>query len=404
MKTLSLPAIGILLLAGTALTMAKPKTTFPVQINPELLDKEPYRFNGVVVSGNARGSGFCAWKRRTFFSAAHVVFTAPNWGTPPIWNPAANSLTLDPENEVQSRGYYRFSKYSEIVALKGDAGGFGEDVIIGFAFKDLIKGSPATLNLEGANALRSKTRKMITGYPAKNFYTDTPIEGYFMHQTGPTTVPFSRYSYASGSVITSLITTGPGNSGGPIWSKSHGSDWTASGILVGGLPSETVVYAFSKDTKALMRAVLPVVQARPAYPDPVHGVSASSLFFPYSHSHEIPDGVQKWSSFIIGVRGFGKQSQLTSLKFSMKIETPHRGDLQVLLVAPGGYSALLHNEEGGGKDDLIFKDKDLTNNFVGIEADGKWVLRVQDRLKGDRATLKSFRLEIAAQEVTTATP
>ena len=402
MKNLKIPALGTLFFAGTFVAQAAPKTLFPKRINPTVISDEPYRFNGVVLTPLGRGSGFCAWNQRTFFSAAHVVYEETGWGEPPLWVPTVNDAEANEDKGIQCRGYYRFNRYAEIVDEQGASAAFGKDVILGFAFKNLIPGAPATINLNGATDLRSNASKLITGYPAEIFYTNTDTEGYYMHETGPTNTPFTYSS--NGSLGALKITTGPGNSGGPIWTKAKGKDWSAAGVLVGGLPSETVVYAFSKDITALTRSVEPVIKKKQEAPTPMQGVSASTLYFPYNQSQTIPDGAEKWSSYVVGVRGFGDGYVIKTVKLDLTIETKHRGDLQIYVAAPGGYTAVLQNEQGAGKNNFILTDHDLTESFAGVEANGKWAIRVRDRLKGDIATLKSYRLEVTAEEGTGTTP
>jgi hypothetical protein len=393
-QNLKLPAIGALFFSVTLLATAGPKTQSPVKIDPDTIGTAPYRYNGVIHTENARGSGFCAWNSRTFFSAAHVVFGDEGWGAPPYWLPTVNADDVSVDDAILSRGYFRLNRYAEIVEEQGESAAFGKDVILGFAFKDLIPGKPAKVNFNGTAALRENSPKLITGYPAMNAYTDTPTDGYHLYETGPFK---NRFQYSSnGSLHTTRITTGPGNSGGPIWTLGKNKKWQASGILVGGLPSETVVYSFNKDLTALTRAVAPIVKKRAGTPFPVHGVSASTLFFPYTRSQKLPDGSDRWSSFVAGVRGFGEGAKLTSVKLNLNIKTKHRGDLQVYIIAPGGYNVMIHNEKGAGKDDLIFRNLDLTSEFAAIDPTGKWAVRVRDRLKGDVCTFKSFRLEIAA--------
>ncbi len=397
MKNLKFRTLGALILAGSPVAMAKPKTTFPVKVDPVLVSEAPFRFNGVVLTDEARGSGFCAWNQQAYFSAAHVVYSESGWGAPPLWVPTVNEKEVNPDTAIQTRGYYRFNRYAEIVDEQGASAAFGKDVILGFAFKNLIPGSPAKLNLNGANDLRTDISKFITGYPAVEAYTDEETDGYFMHQTGPFNIPFSNSS--NGSVATTLVTTGPGNSGGPVWTRNKkGTGWSAAGVLVGGLPSESEVYAMSKDITALTRSVQPVIKRNPELPFPVRGVSASSLFFPYTQSQQIPDAAEKWSSYIVGVRGFGEGTVVKKVKLDLTIRTAHRGDLQIYVIAPGGFTALIQNEDGAGKDDFIVEDLDLSGNFVGIDPIGKWAVRVRDRLKGDIATLDSYRLEIEAVE------
>jgi subtilisin-like proprotein convertase family protein len=404
MKFSTLPAIGMVLLIAPLATAAEPKTATPVPINPGRIGEEPFRFNGIVHNAESRGSGFCAWNKRTFFSAAHVVFGETEWLTPPTWYPAANSDTLDKNTAIQSRGYYRWANYAELAVEPSNAPGFSRDVILGFAFEKLIKGPgrAATLNLNGIKDLREKRKTLITGYPADNPYLDEKIAGYFMYQTGPVITPYR--SYAGRALTTTLVTTGHGNSGGPIWTKNSNKTWSAAGVLVGGLPSESVVYAFSKDINALTRAVAPVV--KPDIEEPIRDsqVSSSSTFFPYNRVKEIPDGRHEWTSFRINVNGFPEGSTVKAAKLSLDIQTRHRGDLQVMLEGPGGASALVHNEQGAGKNNLVFKDRDYSKDFADIVPNGTWTLHVQDRLVGDIATLQSILLEISVDGEDIAAP
>ncbi len=403
MKIYAFPIVGTLFLTGIMGATAKSKTAFPVKVDADQLRDSPYRFNGAITTSAARGSGFCAWNRRTFFSAAHVVFAENAWEEPPVWNWLANSATLDEKSAVQSRGYFRWTEYAELATNdEYHEEAFGKDVILGFAFKDLMPGSPAKLNLNGSNDLRQKKQTLITGYPAEIPYNDKPVNGFLLHETGPTVTPYK--SYSGRALTTTLVSTGPGNSGGPIWMKSSKhKGWDAAGVLVGGLPSESVVYAFSNDINSLLRAVTPVIQPV-IEPQKYSGtVSASSRFFPYYRWQKIPDGVHKWTTFKIPVNGFEDDSTLEKVIISLDIRTAHRGDLQVVLEGPGGLQAVLHNEQGASKNNLILKNIDVSASFTDIDPNDTWYLRVQDRLKGDTATLKSIVLEIsaAAPEITT---
>ena len=311
--------------------------------------------------------------------------------------PTVNADAVDQEDGIQTRGYYRWTDYAELVATEGStSAAFGKDVVLGFAFKELIPGKPAHMNLQGGRDLPKGVQTMITGYPAKDPYNDKPIAGYFLHRTEPAVTPFR--SFADRALYTTLITTGPGNSGGPIWTKNAKHGWTAAGVLVGGRPSETIVYSFSNEINSLIRAVEPVIARKPTGAIGVNGVGATSMFFPYTRHHVIPDGSQRWSNFKVGIKAFEMDSVVTTVKLSVNFETKHRGDLTVILAGPGGYETIVHNEEGAGKDDLVINNKDFSAAFTGIDPNGTWILRVQDRLKGDIATLKSFRLEIAAEE------
>ena len=403
MKFSNLSLATVLLLAGNLQVTAKPKTTTPEIIAASLLSEEPFRYNGVVLAESSRGSGFCAWSNKTFFSAAHVLYNEGLWGAPPIWYPKANAAELVEKTAIPSRGYYRWTEYATLAAANtAEQEEFGRDVILAFALEKVIKGKPATLNLNGAEDLREKTRTLITGYPARNMYRDEPIEGHFLHKTGPLITTYEKF--ARNALTTTLVTTGPGNSGGPIWTRNTKSKWVAAGVLVGGLPSESVVYAFSDDTNSLLRAVTPVIQRKIGAPVKDGKIGSTSTFFPYNQSTKIPDGRHQWTSFRIPVNTFPLGSKVKSAKLSLNIRTAHRGDLQVMLSAPIGLPTdvmrglLVHNEGGADANNLVLKNEDYSETFAGADANGQWILRVQDRLVGDIATLKSIVLEIAVDD------
>lgn len=402
MKISTLPLLGSLLLAGNLTVAAKPKTASPVKVPKYLTGEAPYRYNGVVLTDVARGSGFCAWDQKTFFSAAHVVFDEGSWGAPPFWVRKQNAEELDVDRAILSRGYYRWIEYGEIAANPGSDTAFRKDVILGYAFQNLISTKPAKINLDGGQDLRKKTKSLITGYPAENAYLEEDIEGYFLHKTGPAVTPYQKYS--GKALISTLVTTGPGNSGGPVWTLDKKKNWIASGVLVGGLPSESVIYGFSSDINSLTRAVTPVIKKKKGRPTAADGVTASSFFFPHNEEIRLPDGATKWTSIRFGVSKFETGALATKVKLSLDIRTAHRGDLQVLLEGPGGYQAVIHNEGGAGKDNLIANDIDFTEDFADIEANGFWYLRVRDRLKGDVSVLKSAVLEISTDGGDTPTP
>jgi hypothetical protein len=384
-----------MLFAGSAFSDTVPKTLIPEKIDPLLIDSEPYRFNGVVLTDEFRGSGFCAWNKRTFFTAAHMVWKT-GWGAPPIWAPTANALTVDEDTQVQARGYFRWKSYASLVAVGGQTGNaFGKDVILAYAFQDLIPGTPAKLDLNAYKNLRGNRTTMITGYPALAFYTDQAITGYFMHQTGPGITP---YGVDFGRALrTPLIASGPGNSGGPLWIKETDGSWSAAAVYVGGRPSESIVNAFSPDTNSLTQAVAPLVKTPFAQTSAaVAGIEGSSYFFPMSKPKKIPDGVTRFTDFKFNVGRFEDTDKLKLVKLSFEIETNHQGDLFIILQGPGGIQALVHNEQGGGTHDLVLTQKDFSLKFSGIRPNGNWMLRVQDRLRGDVATVKNILLELSA--------
>jgi subtilisin-like proprotein convertase family protein len=430
MNIFKLSAIGALLIAGSA--GAQDKTANPVKIDPALIGQEPYRFNGLVLNYEqptatttttaarltSRGTGFCAWNRQVFFSAAHVVFQPDEdpaikglWLSPPVWAPTVNAADLDGAVQIQSRGYYRWRAYGDMSRTIGTSNlpTFGKDAILAYALTPLIPGSPAKLNLNGFADLQKKRSILITGYPAVNSYREQLIDGFFLHQTGPTVRPFSKG--AGNALQNTLLSTGPGNSGGPVWTRKNASSpWRAAGIMVGGLPSEATVYAFAANTKSFLNAVKPVLKRKIGQPVFVSGVTSSTVFFPVRPNKLIPDGASTPTVFSIPVRGFAAFDTLDTLKLSLTIKTKHRGDLIGRLVAPSGATSLIYanlfTENGADADDIIYRDfdlkallpQDLEDAFKATPPNGIWKFYITDRLKKDRARVKNITLEIGVIE------
>lgn len=361
--------------------------------------KNPYRHNGAVTVEGARGSGFCARDRRLAFTAGHVVLGESDWVPSFIYHANANAKSLSGVKRSRTRGYFRWIDFSEL--SPGDGTGtdesFNRDIAVGYAFKNMSDFAPAKLDMKGKSTLLAGSRQvMITGYPAENAYTGEPITGYFLHRTAPAIIPF--LPVLGNTVEATLITTGGGNSGGPVWTGSDEAGWKVSGVLVGGLPSETTLHALSPKTQPLLSAVLGAVAKK--NPGAVHedGVEASSLTFRNHKKVTIPDGVHSFTKIPVNVNGFNSSARLTKIRVTARIDTTHRGDLYVVLKAPTGDTMQLHLEEGADAQDLIIDE--TLDAFADIDPRGEWQLLVQDRLTGDVATFRSVGLEISAEQDT----
>ncbi len=322
-------ALSTILTMAAAVPAFAGKTTVPEKVGPALVNASPYRYNGVVTTSSARGSGFCAGNRRILFTAAHMVFEGQDWTTPPVWHPQTHSTELSQDTAIQTRGYIRWRSYADLATSSAPKtpSAFNKDVAVCFSFKPLIPGKPAPLDFHGRSTLMDGVNCMITGYPAENPYLNKPIKGYFLHSTKPQWLGFKAYS--GNAVQTTLITTGPGNSGGPVWTGNNRAGWKASGVLVGGLPSETVVHSFSSDTRKLYDAALKVL-AYEGSSAVGNNIGASSVFYGNNQRMVIPDGVHKWTVKAVEVGPFA-DSIVEKAYLSLDISTPHRGDLQVFL-------------------------------------------------------------------------
>jgi hypothetical protein len=380
-----------------ALAGEAPKTNSSQRVDAGQLASEPFYYTGIVFSGDSRGSGFVAEHEQLFFTAAHVVFGDTGWNPPPTWvGGYSDEGAPGAELEIPSRGYFRWTQYANIVAEAGPNSrrAFSRDVALAWGLEPFVEGIPASLDFKGVSNLQRSNISMITGYPAELDYTQES-GGYFLHTTAPDITPFKPavgpYLYAT------HISTGPGNSGGPVWVQDNLGNWKAGGVLVSGRPSETGVYAMSADIRSFLQAANPVLSTPRRSMKFVKGVGASSTLLAMPKPKKIPDGKQSWTRIPLSVLSFPDEAKVSKVTLHLDISTAHRGDLIVALLGPGGVFSMLHNGEGAGESDLLFEDYDVSGAFSGGEPDGRWTLLVQDRLKGDPAVVNRFELEIEAE-------
>lgn len=374
-----------------------PKTNSSLPVAEELLAQEPYRFNGVVLTDTGRGSGFVAEDPRLFFTAAHVVFDADAWTAPPSWVGGYHAETEPSlDDQVPSRGYFRWTQYANLVATYGpnSRSAFSRDVALAWGYEPFLDGAPATLDFKGSAKLRGSVTSMITGYPAELDYSGDP-GGFFLHATAPDTVPYQAGLLPY--VFATHLSTGPGNSGGPVWIEDAPGSWKAAGVLVSGRPSETGVYGMSPSVQSLLAAARPVLATPRRSMKFVRGVSATSTVLAMAKPKSIPDGAKRWTRIPLSVLSFPEDSKVGTVRLSLDISTAHRGDLVVAILAPGGVLSIIHNGEGAGEDDLVFEDEDLSQFFAGGVPNGRWQLLVQDRISGDPAVVRRFELELTAE-------
>ncbi|WP_044199370.1 M4 family metallopeptidase [Hyalangium minutum] len=93
----------------------------------------------------------------------------------------------------------------------------------------------------------------------------------------------------------------------------------------------------------------------------------------------------------------GQDATIDQLKVDLDLAHTYRGDLKVTLTSPSGKTAVLSDRAGGGADD-IKGQFDLSKEFAGEKAAGKWTLTVEDKAKRDTGTLKSWSLTATPKE------
>ena len=90
--------------------------------------------------------------------------------------------------------------------------------------------------------------------------------------------------------------------------------------------------------------------------------------------------------------------EVRDIVVDVDIEHTYIGDLQVELVAPSGYSVLLHDREGEWRNNLKRSYEVAATpplqGIIGQSIPGDWQLRVRDMAQADLGKLKGWSLKI----------
>lgn len=403
------PACLLLGLPLCALAQEPPKTNSSQRVDSGLLNAEPYRHTGIVFAGDStssyRGSGVVAGDPKLFFTASHVLYddVKKTWFMPPVWV-GGYSGDSDPGGGIYSRGYFRWTGYATVAEENGvdSRGAFSRDISLAWGLEDFVEGEPAAIDFKGTTNLKKSKLSMITGYPAELAYTGES-GGYFLHSTEPDFTPFRSAVTTTGNYLFAThISTGPGNSGGPVWGQDGSGQWKVSGLLVAGRPSEAGVYAMSASVKSLLRAAAPVIATPRKSTKAVATVSTDTCRMVMNKPKRIPDGVHRWTKIPLKSIRFPEGSVVGAAFLDLTITTAHRGDLIVAVLGPDGRMVTVQDGQGAGEDDVIFDDLDLSPFLTDASAVGNWALLVQDRLTADPAVVTRLELEIVAKDKNTS--
>lgn len=399
------PPFVLLGLSLYALAQDPPKTNSSQKVDSGLLTAEPYRYTGIVFSEDRsgdlfRGSGVVASDPKLFFTASHLLFDDEKmvWTLPPEWV-GGYSADGDPGlgTATKSRGYFRWTGYSNVVTEHGtdSQGAFARDISLAWGLEDFITGAAAPIDFKGSANLKKPKLSMITGYPALLDYTGED-GGFFLHSTEPDFTPFrptlTNYLYAT------HISTGPGNSGGPVWSQDDSAQWRVSGLLVSGRPSEAGVYGMTSTVKSLLRAAAPAIGDPRKSVKAVPTISTNTCRMVMNKPKKIPDGVHRWTRIPLKCLRFEEESTVGAAYIDLTITTGHRGDLIVAVLGPDGTFAIIHDGQGAGEDDLVIDDLDISEAFEDASPVGNWQVLVQDRLTEDPCVVTRLELEIVSAD------
>lgn len=364
-------------------TSADAQNYFPKRVPPGWLSIRPYASAGIVESEFGAGSGTVARDRRLVYSCGHVLFDNGRWSRSfafaRAYHRASNPSSADYR---RLRGYRYQSSYSGSESVRG----FSSDFSIGFGWVNSDFGPPVPVPSAAAgNLLGSAAAKIILGYPSYLDFNYAP-GGNYQHQTGPFARPF-RQSFGTFYEIFG-VSTGPGNSGGPVLVR-QGTGHLLAGVLVSGGSNSAGIYALDSAAVSMAREAL--VQAGAFPPGPTR-----TAVFANRQPLLLPDASTTYQRRLLGVRGQGADLRRASL--TLVVRAPFRGDLDVFLRSPRGRVRWVsrHDPDASGAH-LRLMNYDITGDFLGSNPNGTWSLFLRDVLKDDRAVFQHAALAIGTR-------
>jgi V8-like Glu-specific endopeptidase len=324
-----------------------------------------------------RGSGCVVQHPRLIFTAAHMIHDEGLWASRQRFARAHHSNSIPGvEDGIMPRGMRYWTSYASRVRKEGDSsrGAFERDfAVLYHSSRDF--GPALGCWADGAEALVSGGRKRIVGYPARIDFTRESGRSY-QHRTDWFTIEGRRNLGAY--VLFDGVSTGGGNSGGPVFVED-GDQELVAGILVSGSRSTAGVRAIDDAALQLAQSAL-------------GGRSTRSINFRNTDRHLLPDGAKRFSRRTVTASGFN--GSLQHLDFSVNIATPRRGDLEVYLRSPSGRVRWVAKQQGGSTRNLRQSGIGFSSTYRGQAADGRWQLYMRDAVKGNRATFRSFAVRI----------
>jgi len=326
-----------------------------------------------------RGSATVARDSHLIYSCGHLFYEKGVWSTRYLFYRNYDGQSAPQfSTGVAPRGYRYFIQYATNVKAAGSnsARAFSYDFTVFYGNNSF--GPAVDCWPNGAAAVRSGRPKQIVGYPAEIDYTGDSGD-YYQHGTG--WFPYAADQVRDDYYFFKKVSTGPGNSGGPIFVQDEsGSEYALAGILVSGSYSTAGVYALNADSDSMASAAL--------------GLENLTKTFTNTKDAVLPDNGDEFVTRQVNATGF--TGNVSNLTFNMSLNTPRRGDLDVYLRSPSGRIRWISKNSGTAGANLNIHNADYAAKFRGHAANGQWTLNMRDSVKGNRATFDQFSIAISA--------
>lgn len=360
-----------LLLFFSVVSGLRAQPDYPLPVDFGLLSVAPYASAGFVSvkigRDSYRGSGAVAKDPRIIYSCAHLFYDSGLWATGVRFARGYTGKARPPKKaSVAVRGYYVLEGYAPNMEFSND---------FAVAYGNSSFGPPLDVlpPSEAISGLTGSGRKMILGYPAELDYTWE--RGYhFLHQTGPFTTGFQLLSGPWFEAVG--VSTGGGNSGGPVLLLKDGS-YKLAGILISGddYGYAAGIYALSTASEAASNLALDYVE---------NGApERASIRKPML----MKDGATRYSKTTLTFKKippFITRANLDLLVFCQP------GEVDAVLRSPGGRTRVLVDSADRSTWSNTDNEKiDVSPSFApGTDANGRWTLSYRDSVPGAPASLR----------------
>lgn len=366
---------------------------YPGRLDGTQLGAAPYASTGYVSTVIGRsgysGSGAVVRDGRLLYTCAHVLFDRGRWATRVGFHRAYHSeFEPNEANAVVARGFHYVSGYAGRESYPYD---FDRDFAVAYSWPGQVFGEPLGYFEDGAAAVRSSVGKLILGYPAYLDFNDA--DGYYyQHVTGPFTATFNQLEGPWYEVAN--VTTGPGNSGGPVLVESGGS-YLLAGVLVSGSSLDAGIYVLDS------AAGLAAANALQSAEQPIETLSALGSFTRSVSSNkakDLRDGSNRYISRNFSVPGSRAGRDLTSVFLDLNVSAERRGDLDIYVRSPRGRTHVIAtaNPSDAGSD-LAVRDRDISSSFIGTTPRGSWKIFLRDAYPGNFSRFNSATLRVSSQ-------
>lgn len=227
--------IALAALLGPSLALAQ-YTSKP--LNPETYADAPMKYTGIAFTNQVPCSGAVVKDKRIMLSASHCIFRTDRtnpWQGSLEWFLRYASANVPVAGQGKpTRGYWYFTSYADAVRMStmNSNQSFDLDYMAAYAYAPLSE-EAAPYFVDGQAAILRNPWKQTLGYPS-SLYSGAHPYRYYMHANGPWTAQ-CKTEYGS-FILCSEVSTGPGNSGGPVFAwDPQSSRYGYAGVLVSGL-------------------------------------------------------------------------------------------------------------------------------------------------------------------------